>query len=60
VKVEWQTAQGSLDSLLEKPPFPGPWVVRVALQAPSGHVIAHDFVEVAALPPRRVNLDDLE
>ncbi|HEY5959434.1 MAG TPA: hypothetical protein VIV60_22905, partial [Polyangiaceae bacterium] len=47
LKVDWNRSPGSLAASIEKPPFPGPWVVRVNVQDARGRVLARDFIEVA-------------
>jgi hypothetical protein len=50
VHVEWQETLGELSCQVDKPPTPGPWVVRVLLRDARGKDVAHDFLEVATRP----------
>jgi hypothetical protein len=50
ISVKWQRSAGTMTTQVDKPPFAGPWVVRVMVHDPRGHVLARDFLEVAELP----------
>lgn len=54
--VSWKRSNGILRAEVEKPPFPGPWVVRIVVQDPHGQVLARDFLEVAVEPPSALDL----
>jgi hypothetical protein len=47
VLVDWTRSAGMLTASLEKPPFPGPWVVRVNVEDTQGRVFARNFIEIA-------------
>lgn len=47
VSPQWQRSAGQIATQLEKPPFPGPWVVRVVVHDARGHILGRNFLEVA-------------
>jgi hypothetical protein len=59
ITVKWRRSAGTMTTQVEKPPFAGPWVVRVMVQDPTGHVLARDFLEVAELPRDDTSLTNL-
>jgi hypothetical protein len=50
ISVNWQHIAGTMTTQVDKPAFAGPWVVRVVVHDPRGHVMARDFLEVAQQP----------
>lgn len=59
MEVKWNRSEGILRAEIEKPPFPGPWVVRVVVNDPTGQAVARDFLEVAVQPSDAFDLSGL-